>query len=404
MATTSKAYKWLFFILCLLLVEEAIRYSFREGDFVGYVIAGRYAWEGSDLYSHWLNTWPPLFSVFCIPLYFLDRLSPDILRMAWQLLSLLAFWKTGERLMLFFFQKKLVWKTPGNASEINPWNPLFLLPFVLSFKFLLDNLSNIQINVFMLWLCVEAVHFWKKDRPVMAALLLALTLSLKVYTVFFFGLFILLKKGRLVAFTLGWVLLLNLLCLLVYGWDLSLQYYAHWWKEIAQAFPMIHHKNQSFFALVWRFTVDENAGLPLSVNFLDLTMQGSKRIVYLLVLAIGAWPAWRILSKGEKGVNLSAALCLFLALVPLLSPLAWKAYFIFLFPAWIYLSSLFLQRLLTRTEKVLFWTGNALLILSSDLFIGPVASDHAELFSLLTFGAGLLVTVLIMRLGVSSRN
>ena len=383
-------YKFLFWIPALLLLEEALRYAGRPGDFIGYVAAGEYALHGKDLYSHWLNTWPPLFSVFCIPIYWLDSFSPFLARALWQLGSLWAFYHTAKRILFLLFDKKL---------SFYLWQPLFLLPFLLSFKYLLDNLANIQINIFMLLLCVEAVYqLQTKKRPVLAALFMALTLSLKVYTLFFFVWFILIRQWKMVLYTLVFCVLLTLPCFLVYGMDQTLLYFSHWWTEIAQAFPMIHHKNQSFFAAIWRLTVPVDAGLEIPTHLFHLSMDEAKKVVYLIVLLAGVYPAWLIWKKPEGEKNLLFAMPLFLALIPLLSPLAWKAYFIFLSPALFQLSSFYLDGLLSKWEKGVFWISCALLILSSEIFIGPYLSDLAELFSLITLGAIGIVFLSVYRL------
>src|SRR5690606_15067625 len=175
-----------------------------------------------------------------------------------------------------------------------------LIPFLLAFKYTLDNLSNLQINLFMLYLCLESVHQLKKERTWLAALLLALTLSLKVYTLFFFVYFPLTRKWKMTLATLAMVVVLNLFSFLIYGSQQALVYYTYWWEQIAQGFPMILHKNQSFFAMVWRFTVPEDAGMGIATHFVHLTMEQSKRLVYLLIALIGAFPAWKIFRSSDK--------------------------------------------------------------------------------------------------------
>jgi len=392
-------FKILFWLLFLLILEESIRYSFRVGDFVGYAIAGEYAIHGKDLYSHWLNTWPPLFSMFCIPIYYMDMLSPAGARFLWQLTSLAAFLLAFKRCVWLFQGKRLAWFNAKDAKSLRPYDPLILLPFALVFKYLLDNAANLQINIIMLSLCVEAVYQWKeKDRTVFAAFLLALTLSLKVYTLFFFVWFILIKQFRFVGFTLLFVGLLNLCCFWFYGPDLALSYYAHWWQEIAQGFPMIHFKNQSFFGAVWRLTVAEDVGLGIQTNFISLSMDASKKWVYMLVMLAGAWPAWLLLKSIKSHTKTLHGVALFIALIPLLSPLAWKAYFIFLLPALILLCQDLLKGNLKLWEKIVFWLSMLLWIGTSELFIGRSLSEWAQVYSLITIGAIGVVVLLIVRL------
>jgi len=398
-------FKIFFWLLFLLILEESIRYAFREGDFVGYAIAGDYALHGKNLYSHWLNTWPPLFSIFCIPIYLVDMLSPLFARVIWQLSSLAAFMLVFKRCIWLFQGKRLAWFNAKNLESLRPYDPLVLLPFALSFKYLLDNASNIQINVIMLALCVEAVYQWKeKDRSVWAAFLIALTLSLKVYTLFFFVWFILIKQFRFVGITLLFVGLLNLLCFLFYGPDLAWSYYTYWWTEIAQGFPMIHFKNQSFFGAIWRLTVPEDVGLGVQTNLISLSMDEAKKLIYFLVMLAGAWPAWHLLKTSDAAVKRLQGMVLFIALIPLLSPLAWKAYFIFLLPALIVLSSDLLKGKLNGWKKVLFWLSMVLWIGSAELFIGRTLAEWAQVFSFITLGTIGVVWLLILRLSANKKE
>lgn len=393
----SVARRILLFIPLVALLIEGIRYAFREGDFAGYAIAGEYALKGMDLYSHWLNTWPPLFSVFCIPIYWLNEWAPLPLRLLWQLLSIAAFFHLANRLMLLFKKQKLVFRKSKHSGELSVDSWYFVLPFLFTFKYVLDNLANLQINIIMLALVIEAVYLFKrKQNTVWSAFLLALTLSLKVYTLFFFMLFFFIREWKFVLLTLSWMVILHIPMFAVMGWNQSFVYFERWWVEIAQAFPMIGHKNQSFFAAVWRLTVNEDAGLGISTNLLSMSIEQSKRLVYVLVLIIGAFPLWRIIQNPKMNFNL--LFTLFVASIPLLSPLAWKAYFIFLTPAIFYISSLWLDGLLKRRDKVMFVMASVFLILSSDIFIGPYASDLAELFSLITLGAVLIISILALNI------
>ena len=389
------ARRLLLIIPFLLLLVEGFRYAFREGDFAGYAIAGEYALKGMDLYSHWLNTWPPLFSVFCIPIYWINEIAPFPLRVIWQLLSVAAFFHLSGRLIFMFQGKRLVYRVEKNDFELSAFSWYFILPFLLVFKYILDNLANLQINILMLALLVEAVYLFKhKQNVTWSAFLLALTLCLKVYTVFFFILFVFIREWKLFFITLSWMVILHIPMLTVFGWEQSFIYFQRWWVEIAQAFPMIGHKNQSFFAAVWRLTVNQDAGLEIATHIVNLSLEQSKRLVYILVLLIGSFPLWRIIQQPKVNFNLLFAL--FVGVIPLLSPLAWKAYFIFLTPAFFYLSHQWLDGNMLNRDKVLFVIASVFLTFSSDIFLGQYGSDLAELFSLITLGGVLIISILII--------
>lgn len=392
----TRARHILFYLLAFILFEESLRDSWLEGDLVGYVIAGDYAWHAKDIYSHWLNTWPPLFSLFGIVVYAIDSISPLGLRILWQLGSLWAVWHIFKRLSLLVYQKPLVLNRAVKQEEMSFLDIRFQVPFFLAFKYILDNTANLQINIYMLALCIEGIYLWKiANKPVPAALLFGITLALKVYTLFFVVWFLFTRQWKVFFATIAWVLLLNIPVFLFFGVDLTLHYYQYWWKEIAQGFPMILHKNQSLFAAIWRLTVEEDAGLGISTNLISLSMDEAKRFTYVLVLLIGSWPAMQLFRLSQNKEKSLKGMALFLALIPLLSPLAWKAYFIFLLPAQFILVKAWFDKKLSKWEKWVFVVSHILLIISSDIFVGPYVSDLAELYSLITFGAILLVSLLL---------
>lgn len=389
--------QFFFYLLLLVLAEETIRYAWHDGDFIGYVIAGEYALHGQDLYSHWLNTWPPLFSIFAIPIYALNEISPLLARLLWQTGSLFALIHLFRRLISLYYGSRLVVSRTAGFGEMAITDIRLHLPFFLAFKYILDNFTNLQINIYMLALCLEAVRQWKsKGRSLLAGALIGLTMALKVYTLFFVVWFLFNRQWKVFLSAIATVLLLNIPVFLFFGVETASAYYQHWWVGIAQAFPMILHKNQSLFAAIWRLTVEEDAGLGIATNFISITMDQAKKFTYVLVLLLGAWPAIRLLLVSKVKHKSIWGMALFFALIPLLSPLAWKAYFIFLLPAQFVLTKRWLEKRLYPFEKIIFVIAHILLILSSDIFIGMYASDVAELYSAITLGAILLVGLLLI--------
>jgi hypothetical protein len=88
--------------------------------------------------------------------------------------------------------------------------------------------------------------------------------------------------------------------------------------------------------------------------------------------------------------------------IPLLSPLSWKAYFIFLFPS-IFMNCLFIfhmsgriSRSLSTTLKASFVTAVVLAVFSSEVFVGRYFSDVMETYSAITVGSMLLIVNLMV--------
>lgn len=377
---------YLFWLLIIVLLEEAIRYSFGNGDFVGYVIAGNLALDHANIYSNWLNTWPPVFSVFSIILAKIDQISPIFNRILWQFLSFLALYRSidlvGKSLNLPKFN------LPFNIKS-QALNPAYFIPILLIFKYILDNFVNIQINVIMLWLLLESIFNFTKKNYFLASLLIAITLSFKVYSIFFFAWFIFKREWKMVFYTLLFTALINSIAFIYFGFEQASNYYIYWWKNIAQAFPMLMHKNQSFFALVWRLTVPEDNGLGFNYALTNLSMDQGKKIAYLLILGASVYPMIKLFPRNENNSEWTIQeLFLFIGLIPILSPLAWKAYFIFLLP--IIFSNYFYLFVMNKNAvnlKIVFWTSIIMLIFSSEIFVGRTVSKYLEAFSFICLGA-----------------
>ncbi len=387
-----------FWLLFLALLEEAIRYSFGNGDFVGYVIAGNLALNHSDIYSNWLNTWPPVFSIFSIILAKIDNLSPLFNRVLWQLISFYALFRIiflmGKFLHLPKFEMPLNIKSPA-------LNLAYFIPILLIYKYILDNFVNIQINVIMLYLLMESISNFSKKNFLLASFLIAITISFKVYTVFFFAWFIFKREWKMVSYTLIFTLLINSITFLYFGIETALGYYAYWWTNIAQGFPMLMHKNQSFFALIWRLTVPEDNGLGFNYSILNLSMDQGKKLAYLIIFGASIYPMVKLFPKrGNNSETILQELFLFIGLIPLLSPLAWKAYFIFLLPLifnnYYYL---FIVKNQNKSIQYLFWAGMIMLIFSSEIFVGRGFSKYLEAFSIISIGAIIqVITGFIIRI------
>lgn len=388
-------------LLLIYLLFELIHSPFGEGDLVGYVISGNLVLRGENIYNHYLNTWPPVFSVVSVPLSFLDSISPYGLRFIWLSLSIAAFWHSMKITVGLILDKTLLlpFRNTRSENEIALTDPVVFLPFTVMFKYLIDNITNIQINLIMLWLMLLGARALVQGKGAKAALFFAITLSLKVYTVFFLAWLLYKRHFRVAGLSLLFVVLINSLSFLVFGFETALAYYAHWGEAIAGNFPDLQHKNQSVQAALWRLMVGEDPAIDFRINLLDIEFKTAKKIAYLLIFFAALYPLWLIrkrTSKGSRAFYMEVALAL--ALTPLLSPLSWKAYYIFLWPMVLINSVQLFGRYRLRDSPVLKWTyfiSVVLFVFTSDVFVGPWLSDVFEVFSGIAV-AGILQVVILL--------
>ena len=192
-----------FYLCSVIIFGEVLRDIFREGDFGGYISAGKLAWNNLPIYSDYRNTWPPFFSIVCIPLYCLNELSFVGLRLTW-LISIVF-------VNLIIFRWTISYFTPHqfvfnikyeSGNQINLYNPLFILPFILTLRIFLEEISNLQINLFILALSIYVLHLITHRRDLLAGIVLAFIISIKIYPILILGFLIFKHKYKSVFYTL----------------------------------------------------------------------------------------------------------------------------------------------------------------------------------------------------------
>lgn len=407
----------LLILLILALTFEVIRDALtKNGDFGGYIYVGNLVMDGLNIYTDPLiNTWPPFFAILTVPLSIFDNFNPYLCRFTWLFLSVVAMVQIISITTRLILHKELsfsIFKVKDKISQtdiqITHW--LILVPVLITLRYLLDNLSNIQINVFILLLTTLSIFFFSKGKNRIAALFLALGISIKVYPIFLFLYFVVKREYSIVLFTLLFCVVFACVPFLVFGYDQTLVYYEFWYHNNVVPFASVAHKNQSYFSMMRSLLTHESPGLnqPLNkeiyMNVVNLSLQQVKIISYALVASIGAGVVFLFRDKLVVKNNLKASLeyVFILTIIPILSPLAWKAYFIFLFAGY-FVNYLFLFEFKNSLKKGLrlyiltaYYASIILTVFSSELFVGKYFSDVLEAYSCIVIGTILLASNLLI--------
>lgn len=399
---TKKQYYVANFILILIglgLVFEIIRDSFREGDFIGYVYTGNLVLQHKNIYLEPLNTWPPFFSLFSVPIALGDHVSSFFIRFFWLIGSLVAFYFIVNLSLKMSLNKTLSLKREDEGIKLQ--DPLIFIPLLIMLRFILDNLANLQINIYMLLLACLSIYSFIQKRNALAGFLLALSISLKVYTIFIFFFFVYKREFWFSFWTLFFLFLLNSTTILAFGFDQAMEYYRYFATNIATPPPTAHHKNQSVLGCMLRFFTDENPQGGVYLNFLHLKTTTVKYLSYGFVLVAAIYPAFLFRKKLENKNSIKAMLeySFVFSAVPLLSPLSWKAYFIFLWFSYL-LSYILLfkaqhsgSKRLRTALKYLFMMSILFTVFSTQSMVGTFVSGVLETASLITFGTILLLVI-----------
>lgn len=386
-------------IACLVLLMELIRDCTRNGDFIGYITTGNLVLAHKDIYSEWLNTWPPFYAVFCVPLSLVDGISPILIRLLWLGGSLVSMYFIIKLTIGFIFHKPLTWSRKGDGIK---WqDPLIVIPLLISLRFIMENMANLQINIFMLLLACLALYYFMNNKYYAAGFLLALSISLKIYTIFFLFYFMYKREWKTVMTTSLFLLLINAIPFFVFGFATAQGYYIHWFNMIASNPPTSIHLNQSVFGLVSRLITSADPENNFYVNFLSLKHPFDTYVKYTVLFLAAIYPAFLFRKKlnHKNGMKTLIEYSFLFSIIPLASTLAWKAYFIFLWFPYLLIYVLLFRTPSTLTVnkqrllKLLFLFSIVLNVFTSDGIIGKRASDILQSLSCITIGTVLLVII-----------
>jgi hypothetical protein len=401
--SNTKRPKWNVVGMSLTLVVLALatlKDATANGDFIGYLNAGNLVLQGENIYSDYLNTWPPFFSIMAVPLAMLDHFSPYLVRLLWLMGSCLALYAVMFMACDLFLKLKLLppYARVTQPTEIAFAHPLVLLPTLLSLRFLLDNSSHVQINLYMLVLAFGSVYLYYKGKLLPAALLLGFSIAIKVFTVFVLLYFLYKRAWRMGLFTLSFVGLFCASTAVVFGVEEAIALHELWFAKSVVPLPDAIQMNQSLLAAFIRLLTDAPTGIDFQINLVTLEDSTVKRIYYVVFALAAAYPLYAF-RKSLKRAPMSVAQMLqwsiLFTVVPILSPVAWKPYFVFLWIPFFVLNLLIFRLAIPHKRRLLwkwlFFASLPCLILSSELFTGVYFSDVLEVCNAVTLGTLLLL-------------
>ncbi len=382
--TYSKQLPALVIIACgVFLCLEILRDIQREGDLGGYIEAGKLAWQGDYIYSAHRNTWPPFMSIASIPLHWLNQVSFVGLRLVWLLSMLATYWLIFKWTISFFTSKELVFKLSSkNKNEISLTNPLFLLPFLLTLRIFIEEISNLQVNVSILAICILSLILTLKQKHFWAGILLALVISTKVYPIILIPFLLFRREFRTTLWTIMGLGLTHILVLFYFG-DGSIALYTQWYtKQVANGLQCIHY-NQSLWSFFCGLFSETSRFDGWYFNIASLTVSQTKILTISVIGSIGLWVSYMFYKNRNQEHALAIQWLIVLSFIPVFSPLAWKCYFVFIAPIVI---SLYLK-LKNTPNKWLLYIPLFIITFTSEIFLGNTLSDITESLGFITLSS-----------------
>lgn len=262
-------------ILCVLAVAflaSFIAYARKPRDFAGYVTAGDAVLAGRDIYLDTppgVNTWPPFFSLICVPLALLDRVSPYLARSFWIALNWAALIGALGLIARLVYGKRLALRSGESTLDLS--SPELLVLFALTLPYILNNFELLQINSILFALTLWGLYLQAKGREAGGGIAIGAAAAMKVMAIVFLVYFLYRKRWRAAFFTAVATSAFFLSPALVFGWT-------KFWREVALWPGALHaswgsgNAEQSVYAMWDRilgygyvpFAVPGNFLLPIS--------------------------------------------------------------------------------------------------------------------------------------------
>ena len=214
-------------VLFVAFVASFFAYARRPGDFIGYVAAGNAVLSGHDIYLDTppgLNTWPPVFSVVCVPLALLDRVSPYLVRIVWIALNWAAILWALDLIARMIYGKRL--RFPPDETSLAITSSELLVPFALTLPFIINNFELLQINMILFSLVLWGLFLQANGREAAGGIAIAAAAAMKVMAIAFLPYLLYRKRWRAALWLAAATLVFFFSPALLFGW-------AKFWKDLA---------------------------------------------------------------------------------------------------------------------------------------------------------------------------
>lgn len=392
-------------------LAEALRALGRmEGViFSSYLDVGNAVLSGTDPYAITANTWPPFFLLESVPLALLGRTSPYLALFSWQLVGLVATWGV-VKLSVALFEDGPITFWPVSAQGLALTSSAVIVPLLMTARLFDEHAQHTQINIQVLWLVLWAFHQFRRARPGLGGLGLALATSTKAVPVLFVGYLLYKRCWREATWTVAWVVILNLVVVgAAFGPSQTIELWSRWHsvagRELADPTPTF--MNQSLLAGLKRaFTREGGLRDPVAYSLAAWSPRATRVAFGGLALALASLLAWLFRTRpGDlTGPRAGGELALSLGAMVVVDPLAWKAHYVVLITAYAFCWWVLRRGGAPWWQWGLWWGSLACLSGSAAAVWGGHRSHVLESYDVILVGAVMLLGLAAVHLSATSRQ
>ena len=327
---TPQGQRWICRGFVCLAVVGLVVYSQRDGDFIGYVQVGNLLLDGQNIYDTPLNTWPPFFSLVCVPLALLDALNPYLAHGIWILLNYGCF------LVVLCVMARLVYQRPFSLgykpNHLSLAAPELFVPVLLTSFYIASNFEHLQINLILFCLTLLGLYLQATQREFAGSVAIGCAAAMKVMPAALIPYLVYRGRFKAALYTTLATALFSLSPVAVWGWPQFWQYMETWRGALRMGWS-VGKMNQSVYAMLDRFAGHHL--MPLTSPGVDGLPASGAPIVTLLwlaavLIALGLSIA---LFRGQASPHSPTTLAewsVVLIVAAVFGTVSWKAYLVVL--------------------------------------------------------------------------
>ncbi|MCX6251198.1 MAG: glycosyltransferase family 87 protein [Bacteroidetes bacterium] len=403
--------KYIPYFLCIPVLGFLIMEALGNGDFKVFLEAAKLVGAGKTPYHQWIFIsegnyayyyYSPLWAVILIPFSHLPNFFSNL---TWLLANTWFLYRIWILLTKFIDLQNL------SKKQIT-W--LLFLCILLNARFILYNFGMIQMTIFLLWGAMESLRLIRIKKFLFGGMLLALVINIKVLPILLIPYLIYRKELKGTLSTLFFSLLFLFLPCLVLGWSTNLHLLSDWWRVInpdnAEHLLEPEIGPHSLTALIPALLMKTVGTLPFSRNIFNLDLFTTTCILNAVRIGLFLFTfyflRWSPFRHAKSGFHEIYELSYIFLLIPLIFPHQQKYAFFLASPALFYISWFIITnyrpatRATTKTRYfiiiLLLFLSFVLMTLSSDGIIGRYLNQITQHYKTITYGALLLIVVLIL--------
>ncbi|MEQ8910137.1 MAG: glycosyltransferase family 87 protein [Vicingaceae bacterium] len=376
----------------------------KGGDFKIYMGAAELLHEGKSCYNEWIllggenygqYSYSPFFASLLIPFTYLPKGSAQIL---WLLVNLFFLQRVFSFIRSFLHLDRL------SLAQQYLWGFITLL---LSLRFVLHNFEMVQMTIFLLFCCTEAVRQTQQKRAWLSGLLLALGIVVKILPLVMIPYFIYRNQWKPLPYLIGFVIILLLFPAVFFGWEMNQNLLSDWWgiinpsntefvaeqNKFGEGIHSLSGLLAAYFSDTPSFWGIEEPRIikVLSAEKLSIMLSSLRLLFILFTLYFLRTLPFR---AAKSSLHQLWELSYILGLVPLIFPHQQKYAFFFLTPAIAYVVYQWISSNRPRLTPLLLSLFFLLAVFTTDGIVGDQLNDLSEHYKTITFGTFCLLIAL----------